>query len=89
MPLPQPPPPPPPVHSREKKKKNHKPKSPIFFLNPNQTKSPITELGFSEEDSVGVGLISEREVDLRRMGLIGGKPKQWFDRHWVSVKMKD
>ena len=52
-------------------------------------KSPITELGFSEEDSVDVGLIGGREVGLRQMGLIGGKPKQWSEWRWVSVEMED
>ena len=42
-----------------------------------------------EENSVGMGLIGKREVGLRRMGLISGKPKQWFDRRWVSVEMED
>ena len=36
-----------------------------------------------------MGLIGGREVGLRRMGLIGGKQKQWFDRRWVSVEMED
>ncbi|KAK9992028.1 hypothetical protein SO802_027013 [Lithocarpus litseifolius] len=47
------------------------------------------ELGFGKEDSVGVGLIGGREVGLRRMGLIGGKSKQWSDRRWVSIEMED
>ena len=36
-----------------------------------------------------MGLTGGREVGLRRMGLIGGKQKQWFDRRWVSVEMED
>ena len=36
-----------------------------------------------------MGLIGGREMGLRRMGLIGGKQKQWFDRRWVSVEMED
>ena len=36
-----------------------------------------------------MGLIDGREVGLRRMGLISEKPKQWSNRHWVSVEMED
>ena len=36
-----------------------------------------------------MGLTGGREVGLRRMGLIGKKQKQWFDRRWVSVEMED
>ena len=38
------------------------------IINKQNKKSPITELGFDEEDSVGVGLIGGREVGLRRIG---------------------
>ena len=36
-----------------------------------------------------MGLIDRREVGLRQMGLIGGKPKQWSDWRWVSIEMED
>ena len=36
-------------------------------------------MGFGEEDTISVGLIGGREVELRRMGLIGGKPKEWAE----------
>ena len=36
-------------------------------------------MGFGEEYTISVGLIGGREVDLRRMGLIGEKPKEWVE----------